>query len=328
MQRRLVGKSGFTLVELLVVIAIIGVLVALLLPAVQAARESARRMQCTNNLKQMGLALHNFHDTNKIFPAALDEIKESPQVSPPWTASWTTHVLPYMEQQGLYQAYNFQRTWDDGSTNARVGGPIRTKLKMFMCPSAPAQSTRPFNNDRGNTDYAATTERQFPNPFLNATQSSAVSTSDPNYIGALGRNVLLAVNPPSIRPANRRMAMITDGTSNTFLIAECAGRNTYWWMGKRQATTVSNGPWANPAARINMGGCDPANVNYPASTNNVAGPKAVNCINHKEIYAFHPSGANVVFADGSVRHMQANLDLNIALALLTRERGENTPSDF
>ena len=122
--------------------------------------------------------------------------------------------------------------------------------------------------------------------------------------------------------------MITDGTSNTFLLAECAGRNTYWWMGKRQATNASNGPWANPAARLQIGGCDPANANYPASTNNVAGPKVVNCINHKEIYAFHPSGANVVLADGSVRHVQANLDLNVAVALLTRERGETTPSDF
>jgi prepilin-type processing-associated H-X9-DG protein len=99
-------------------------------------------------------------------------------------------------------------------------------------------------------------------------------------------------------------------------------------MGKRQATTISNGPWAAPAARLQIGGCDPANPNYPASTNNVAGPKAVNCINHKEIYSFHPSGANVCFADGSVRHAAANLDLNVAVALLTRERGEMTPSDF
>jgi prepilin-type N-terminal cleavage/methylation domain-containing protein/prepilin-type processing-associated H-X9-DG protein len=324
-------NAGFTLVELLVVIAIIGVLVALLLPAVQAARESARRMQCTNHLKQLGLALHNFHDTNKIFPAALDELPNSPAVTPAaslWTVSWTAHILPYIEQQGLFQAYRFDRDWDDTTTNDAASGPIKQNIKVFLCPSAPARNTRPANSNRGNIDYAATTERQFPNPFLNSTQSSAVSTSDPNYIGVLGRNVLLSVNPPAIRPANRRMAMVTDGTSNTFLIAECAGRNTFWWMGKRQGTTISNGPWANPAARISMGGCDPANPNYPASTNNVAGPKAINCINHKEIYAFHPGGANVCFVDGSVRHVQTNTDLNVALALLTRERGENTPGDF
>src|SRR5205823_12998099 len=144
----------------------------------------------------------------------------------------------------------------------------------------------------------------------------------------LGHDVVLAVNPnPAVRLANRRMATITDGTSNTFLVAECAGRNTYWFAGKRQPGTISNGPWANAAARIQVGGCDPSNLNYPRS-NNVAGPRAVNCINSKEIYAFHPSGACVVMADGSVRMVSANLDLNIAYALLTRERGETITLDF
>ena len=312
MQRRLTRSFGFTLVELLVVIAIIGVLVALLLPAVQAVRESARRMQCTNNLKQLGLALHNFHDTNKIFPAARDQLGTSPSLSTLWVASWTPHVLPYIEQQGLYQQYRLDRTWDDASTNGAANGPITKNVPTFTCPSAPARNTRPANSQRANIDYAATSERQANNPFLNATQASAVEVADPNYIGVLGHNVLVAVNPPVHRLANRRMATITDGTSNTFLLAECAGRNTYWWMSKRQATTVSNGPWGQANARLQIGGCDPANVNYPTSNNNVAGPKAINCINHKEIYAFHPSGANVCFADGSVRHMQANLDLNIA----------------
>ena len=328
MKRRLQNRVAFTLVELLVVIAIIGVLVALLLPAVQAARESARRMQCTNNLKQMGLGLHNFHDTNKVFPAARDQLPNSPALGTLWLASWAPHVFPYIEQQGLYQLYRFDRTWDDASTNAAPNGVITKNVPTFNCPSAPARNTRPPNNQRANIDYAPTSERQFPNPFLNATQSSAVSQSDPNYIGVLGHNVLVAVNPPVMRLANRRMATITDGTSNTFLLAECAGQNTYWWMGKRQATTVSNGPWGQPNARLQIGGCDPSNPNYPTGTNNQAGPKAINCINHKEIYAFHPSGANVLMADGSVRHMQSNLDLNVAVALLTRERGETVPAEF
>jgi len=112
------------------------------------------------------------------------------------------------------------------------------------------------------------------------------------------------------------------------LVAECAGRNTFWWMGRRQATTVSAGPWAAPDARLQIGGCDPNNASYPLNAANIAGPRAVNCINKKEIYAFHPSGANVCMADGSVRHVPANLDLNIAYALLTRDRGETTPVDF
>ena len=91
---------------------------------------------------------------------------------------------------------------------------------------------------------------------------------------------------------------------------------------KRQATTITNGPWANPGARIQIGGCDPSNPSYPLNSKNVAGPRAINCINSKEIYAFHPSGANVVMADGSVHHVSSNLDLNVTYALLTRDRGE------
>jgi prepilin-type N-terminal cleavage/methylation domain-containing protein/prepilin-type processing-associated H-X9-DG protein len=326
------SREGFTLVELLVVIAIIGVLVALLLPAVQSAREAARRMQCTNNLKQLGLALHNFHDTNQRFPAAFEELPTSPNITgnSPWACSWTARCLPYIEQQAVFQVYRFDRDWQDATTNAVPNtGPICAKIKAFMCPSAPAQNTRPVNNGRGNTDYAATTEREYPNAFLNAAQASAVSQSDPNFIGVLGHDVLLTTGAnPSMRPANHRMASITDGTSNTFLLAECAGRNTYWWNGKRQATTISNGPWAAHAARLQIGGCDPSNPNYVAS-NNQAGPRAVNCINSKEIYAFHPSGANVVMADGSVRLVSSNLDINMAYALLTRDRGETiTGQDF
>jgi len=129
------------------------------------------------------------------------------------------------------------------------------------------------------------------------------------------------------------MATITDGTSNTFLVAESAGKNTFWWMGKRQVSNASDGPWANPAARIQIGGCDPSDVTYPtrtlASSTGIPGARAVNCINLKEIYAFHPTGANVAMADGSVKMVSANLDINIAYALLTRDRGETiAQTDF
>jgi prepilin-type N-terminal cleavage/methylation domain-containing protein/prepilin-type processing-associated H-X9-DG protein len=322
-------RTAFTLVELLVVIAIIGVLVALLLPAVQSAREAARRMQCTNNLKQLGLSLHNFHDVNKKLPPAHEDLVNSPSTGTKWACSWMPRILPFIEQQAIFQQYRFDRHWTDAATNDHANGPIKKNIRGFLCPSAPARNTRPTNSNRGSTDYAATTEREYPNPFLNAAEASAVAQGDSNFIGVLGHDVLLSVNPVSIRPANRRMATITDGTSNTLLLAECAGRNTYWWMGQRQPNTVANGPWAAPAARLQLGGCDPKNRNYPQSNNNVAGPRAVNCINHKEIYAFHPSGASVLMADGSVRLVSTNLNINTAYALLTRDRGETiVTSDF
>jgi prepilin-type N-terminal cleavage/methylation domain-containing protein/prepilin-type processing-associated H-X9-DG protein len=314
MRGQQLSRNGFTLVELLVVIAIIGVLVALLLPAVQAAREAARRTQCINNMRQLTLGVHNFHDVNLVFPASQDQWINSKGAT--IGCSWHTRILPFIEQQAVYQLYNFDAAWDDAATNAvPQTGVICTKIKGFLCPSAPAQNIRPVNNGRGNTDYAATTEVNRPNTYLNAYVWSAIQASDPHFIGVMGHN---KVTGTSLDPARHRFADITDGSSMTFLIAECAGRNQSWFMGnlQRGAANRSNGPWANNGSRINMGGCDPKD---PTA---VTGPKAVNCINDKEIYAFHPAGANTCMADGSVRFVSANLDLNIAIALLTRERGE------
>jgi prepilin-type N-terminal cleavage/methylation domain-containing protein/prepilin-type processing-associated H-X9-DG protein len=312
-------RSGFTLVELLVVIAIIGVLVALLLPAVQAARESARRMQCTNNLKQLGLALHNHHDTHLIFPAAQDEIYNPAVPATTWKHSWVPRILPYIEQQALQEKYRYDQNWDDASSNDKVGGPIKQNISGFLCPSAPDKNRRQQGQNRACFDYPATTERNYPNAFLSAAQASAVATADPHFIGILGHNKVVNGTPDLAR---RRFADITDGTSNTFILAECAGRNQWFFMGKRQATNASAGPWAAPNSRIQIGGCDPSNIN------NATGPKAINCRNDKEIYAFHPGGANVCMADGSVRHVGTSVSLDVALALLTRERGENIPADF
>src|SRR5262245_61164925 len=167
-------RRGFTLVELLVVIAIIGVLVALLLPAVQSAREASRRMKCMNQIKQLGLALHNFHDVNKVFPAANDELTTSPDVSTKWTCNWIPRIFPFIEQQALYELYRFDRTWDDSGTNDSATGAIKKSIAGLLCPSAPTRPNRPANSNRGATDYVATSEREYPNPFLNANQAGAV----------------------------------------------------------------------------------------------------------------------------------------------------------
>src|SRR3954469_20725812 len=126
-------RRAFTLVELLVVIAIIGVLVALLLPAVQSAREAARRTQCNNNMRQLTLAVHNFHDVNLVFPASQDQWVNSKGAT--IGCSWHTRILPFIEQQGLYQIYNFDAAWDDVTTNAvPQSGVICKSVKGFLCP--------------------------------------------------------------------------------------------------------------------------------------------------------------------------------------------------
>jgi len=319
-------RQAFTLVELLVVIAIIGVLVALLLPAVQAAREAARRMQCANHLKQIGLALHNHHDAMGELPAARHCVLRSASNQGSvgvFVHSWTPKVLPYLEQQNLFQRYRFDQNWDAAAVNDAAGGPIKQKIPVFLCPSAPPPQYRQINNGRFPIDFAATTERNWPNAFVTVAESGYVREADPNYIGVLGHDAPVpdAASATAIRYARRRLTDIKDGTSNTMVVAECGGRNLLWQMGKRVGT-VTRGPWANPDARLQVGGFDPKN---PSSA---TGPCAVNCSNDKEIYSFHPSTAQVVFADGSVRTVKSNTSLDIILALLTRERGDPVPSEF
>src|SRR5207249_6895371 len=180
------SREGFTLVELLVVIAIIGVLVALLLPAVQAAREAARRTQCNNNMRQLTLGVHNFHDVNQVFPASQDQWVNSKGVT--IGCSWVTRILPFIEQQALYQIYNFDAAWDDAATNDSATGADKYKVKGFLCPSAPPDKDRRQGQNRGCFDYPATTEVNRPNTYLNAYVWSAIQTSDPNFIGVMGHN--------------------------------------------------------------------------------------------------------------------------------------------
>jgi prepilin-type N-terminal cleavage/methylation domain-containing protein/prepilin-type processing-associated H-X9-DG protein len=288
------GRAGFTLIELLVVIAIIAILIGLLLPAVQKVREAAARIQCQNNLKQIGLALHNHHDQKGGFPAA--------RIDTTTVHGWIVFILPFIEQDNLYRRYRFDRNWDNAATNdADPGGVNQTVLKGLLCPSAP--SGRLASRHRGVTDYDAINQITRPNPFV-----TNLPPSDPTFIGVLGHNV------------NRHITDITDGTSNTIMVAEGAGRNQLWQMGKLISNSGTTGAWANPGTQIVVSGFNPATATIP-------GPCAVNCTNNHNVYAFHPGVANVLFADGGVRTVRAGLDVNILIALMTRARGEVIAAD-
>jgi prepilin-type N-terminal cleavage/methylation domain-containing protein len=218
--------AGFTLVELLVVITIIGILIALLLPAVQAAREAARRAQCSNNLKQLGLALHNYHAAHNIFPPAITTLgSENPGYYTTLRANWAIIILPYLEQQGLFDSFDFSVSLEQaGAGNANVTAR-GTMLSTMLCPSEPRRNVKCSraggNWARGN--YGANIGQA--NPYYPAQWV-------PTNQGVMGANLSLGINE------------IHDGTTNTLLVCELrAGldpldiRGT-WAMGQCGASSV------------------------------------------------------------------------------------------
>ena len=294
-------RPGFTLIELLVVIAIIGILIALLLPAVQKVREAANRMACQNNLKQLGLALLNYHDTYDIFPPGHSQV-----AGPNGTINhcWFSYVLPYLEQDNLHRQFHFEVNWDNALNDH---GILQTRIPGLECPSAPAGRTGA--NNRGVLDYPAINNvpRLSPlNRYINP-----LPPNDPTYVGVLGLNVF------------RRIPEITDGTSNTLILGEDAGRRELWELGRLVTDAIDkndNANWANPAGNISLKGFNPADSSVP-------GPCPINCINEQQVYSFHSGGANVLCVDGSVHFLRETLDINVLVSLITRSRGEVIPGD-
>ncbi len=225
MKKLSLSRTGFTLVELLVVIAIIGILIALLLPAVQAAREAARRSQCSNNLKQIGLALQNYHDTYKTFPPEAVFGKASTAVpKPAYHHTWCTAILPFMEQQPLYDSVDFtQRAWGQAI--------VSTVVPAFLCPSDDGYGTNPSETHNLAVTHYVASEGYHWWPGAAVPGFSFAPSADYQGVFAGGQAT--------------KMAKITDGTSNTILVAECysAGYKPLsdgWWKNgtgiKRVAT--------------------------------------------------------------------------------------------
>jgi prepilin-type N-terminal cleavage/methylation domain-containing protein/prepilin-type processing-associated H-X9-DG protein len=302
---------GFTLIELLVVIAIIGVLIALLLPAVQKVREAANRLSCANNLKQIGLALQNYHDGNLHFPVSRYKIGTVDQYG------WIPYVLPYIEQDNVNRRYRFDVHWSDPTNNAINAIP----LKIFTCPSAPGGRD---TTDRAMTDYSA----------INIKNNTADDYSDYNNQVARYDNsgVLMIVSVAVPTPfKGNRTTDILDGSSNTIIVAECAGREQHWLNGHQDVTfTAGNwsAPWANPNNELLIRGFNLAtnSLGWPIGDPNP--PCAVNCTNSREVYSFHTSGANTVFADGSVHFLNKSMNLRMLRALVTIKGGELVSTDF
>lgn len=288
MRPRRSPRPAFTLVELLVVIAIIGVLVALLLPAVQAAREAARRMQCSNNFKQLGLASHNYATAFKCFPPSATDAVGTRR-------GYLSYILPYVERSTIAQIYRTDLDWFAPENQPA----ITTPLDFVVCPSAPGPRT-----SEGTTDGVAWKGACTDFGVLQGLDSSTLTMGIPADYPKQGLTRDRETTP---------LEMCTDGLSNTILMAEDAARPQKWLAGGIQDGNLTNpewGTWGGRQFKIQPRGHTYDGLNYP-------GPCAVNCSNDRGVYSFHAGQALVCMGDGSVRPVNENLDIFVFYYLCT-----------
>jgi len=354
-----VGR-GFTLIDILLVIAIIAVLIALLLPAVQSAREAARRIQCTNNLKQIGLALHNYHSATGSFPlgATVAVAYGTEQVWGTWSAF--TLMLPYLEQTPLYNAANFMVTNVQPPGNLMNSTVFNANLAAFLCPSdslAPTAASYANSNCNYMGSIGTTT-------FPNAQTSTGIFTPGTNtYSNGTYTN--------TINHTAYSIATVTDGTSNTVAFSEgVVGDLTHWTPFRDGVSWTATGPyyatvdawaqqsyvmmgiracaamwssktnypyeedkgwrWALGATGITLFNTiiPPSSTTYPWSgcrSDNQGGN--VSNGQFENANSFHPGGCNVGFADGSIRFIKSSISMNTWWALGTKADGEIISSD-
>lgn len=288
-------RKAFTLVELLVVIAIIGILMALILPAVQWARESARRTSCQNNLRQWGLAFHDYENARQYLPAGYR--LQSPK------GSFVSDLLAYIERSDLH--YDLTRDWDDPVNRAA----IQTQLAMQLCPSAP--------RGRIAVDF----------PALQAAVGDYTNTHGVNS-GYCTLNGWPFYEPPDrngvLVDVPTKSTFIRDGLSQTFLLVEDAGRPQLWRMGQVVSGNSTNAAWADPDFELALDGSDRTLVGGGQKMGNCV----INCTNDNEAYSFHRGGAYVLMADGSVHFISEMIHIKTFAALTTRAAKDVVTVEF
>lgn len=322
------NERGFSLIELLVTIAVIAILISLLLPAVQTARESSRRIQCLSNLRQMGMAFHNYHDAHQQLPPVYVAVRSGRL---PWAVgilgdeddpnihTYNEFLLPYIDQGVLYSQIHFEAPYFSPVDLTSMGlrqysqdnrSTVSTPISMFLCPSS-IRDANPFDytwnelavpvpQRLGASDYGPSSGVMRGTPLMNFStlQLTGIEPAD----GILTNN----------RP-NNGLRDVVDGTSSTALIWEIAGRPGVWERGKRVPNqTTAGGGWTDIQNAENwFGGSQPNGC-------------AINCSNRTEtgVYSFHPGGVNVLMCNGSSRFLNENTSAAIFVALVTYKQHE------
>jgi len=346
-------RQGFTLVELLVVIAIIAVLISLLLPAVQQAREAARRTTCRNNLKQLGLALHNYHDSHNCFPAGYFSFGTSDGVAPPWANldgttwdgapgwGWGTVILPFLDQANVTNALRFDHPiWDPAHTEL-----IKSKLSVFLCPSVSGshekfglvdQTNAPLlisgsPLELGRSHYLANHGQESCWGECGSALTATVFTNI--YTGATGTvtvngNSSRVADGPFSRNSAVRSTRVTDGLSNTIFLGEHSSKlSDKTWVG------VVPGAFVHPrfstpenvieaAATLVLGHGGPSGGELDITGNPIIHPINFPALHVCEMYSEHAGGGHIMLGDGSVRFVSEFVNLLTWAELSSMGEGE------